>query len=99
MGAATIANSVVGRAKNRASVSEVTAATANGDAETIDVVKAEAAAEALLSKFGDPFAKLESKPKGKKKKTVYVPAIVPHWPGSSASGDLKVARNELATLD
>ena len=69
VGAATATNTIATRAKKRASVGDFTTAADEGDATTIDVVKAEAAAEVLLSKFGNQFAKLGSKPKEKKKKT------------------------------
>ena len=69
VGAATATNTITTRTTKQASVGDFTTAADEGDATTIDVVKAEAAAEVLLSKFGDQFAKLGSKPKGKKKKT------------------------------
>ena len=63
---ATVAGSVAGRGIKRASVGEVTAVAADAKEGIIEEASAEAAADALMEKFGAKFANLGSKSKSKK---------------------------------
>ena len=63
---ATVAGSVAGRGIKRASVGEITAVAADAKEGVIEEANAEAAADALIVRFGAKFANMGSKSKGKK---------------------------------
>ena len=71
-----------------------TAAAVDADTEVYkaDNTNAEAAAEAVLLKFGSKFANVGSKSKNKLT-TGLMPARALHWPVSSSNGELKVVPN------
>ena len=62
----TVAGSVAGRGIKRASVGEITAVAADAKEGVIEEANAEAAADALIVRFGAKFANMGSKSKGKK---------------------------------
>ena len=62
---ATVAGSVAGRGIKRASVGEITAVAADAKEGVIEEANAEAAADALIVRFGAKFANMGSKSKGK----------------------------------